>query len=159
MIDRASGLPWPWVFGGIALLALLSIGTAVYLHRNRPDDPFDYSQFATTGVPEDQFEKFLSILIADPDPGRAIRLAFYATERGLGGLPPRRADETPFEWHARVEQRRPELAPALAPICDMFARARFAPGESTAADRDLMVEHLRELNEVANRSSEKFAAV
>jgi hypothetical protein len=159
IVDRASSLPWPWVFGGIALLALLSIGTAVYLHRNRPDDPFDYSQFATTGVPEDQFEKFLAVLIADPDPARAVRLAFYATERGLGGVPPRRADETPFEWHARVEQRRPELAVPLAPICDMFARARFAPGDASGADRDLMVEHLRELNAVANHSTEKFAGV
>ncbi len=159
MVDRASNLPWPWVFGAIALLAVLSIGTAYYLHRNRPDDPFDYSQFGTTGVPEDQFEKFLAVLLADPDPSRAVRLAFYATERGLGGLPPRRADETPFEWHARVEQRRPELARPLAPICDMFARARFAPGQATAADRDLMVEHLRELNEVANSAAQNLAGV
>lgn len=153
IVDRASDLPWPWVFGGIALLALLSIGTAFYLHRNRPDDQFDYSQFVTAGVPEDQFENFLALLLADTDATRAIRLGFYAAERGLGGLPPRRAEETPFEWHARVEHRRPELAHPLGPICDMFARVRFGSEAPTLADRDLMVEHLRELNAVANAAS------
>lgn len=153
LLDQTSDLPWPWVFGAIALLAALSIGTAVYLHRNRPPgNDFDYSQFATGGVPEDQFEKFLRLLLADPDPTRSIRLAFYATERGMAGLPPRRANETPFEWHNRVERTRPELAVPLAPICDLFAMARFAPGQATAADRDLMVEHLRELNAVARQT-------
>ncbi|MGI9597292.1 MAG: DUF4129 domain-containing protein [Acidimicrobiales bacterium] len=153
LLDQTSDLPWPWVFGAIALLAALSIGTAVYLHRNRPPADFDYSRFATQGVPEDQLEKFLAVLTGDPDPTRSIRLAFYAVERGMAGLPTRRVDETPFEWHSRVEQIRPDLAKPLAPICDMFAMARFAPGQATLQDRDLMVEHLRELNWVAQQSA------
>lgn len=158
ILDRTSDLPWPWVFGAIAALAALSIGTAVYLHRNRPDDPFDYSQFAAGGVAADQFEDFLAVLAAQSDATRAIRLAFYASERGLAGLPPRRADETPFEWHARVETMRPDLARPLAPICDMFARVRFAPVNPSTADRDLMIMHLEELNDVASRSADKRSA-
>ena len=160
IVDRASDLPWPWVFGGIAALALLSIGTALYLHKNRPDDHlFDFEEYATTGVPEEQLEKFLAVLSADPDPNRAIRLAFHAAERGLGGVPPRRADETPFEWHARVEQVRPQLGEPLAPICDLFARARFAPGTANEADQNLMIGHLRRLNQVANDSASEMAGV
>lgn len=155
LLDQTSDLPWPWVFGGIALLAALSIGTALYLYRNRPTDQFDFSQFAVGGIPEDQFEKFLAVIKNETDPNKAIRLAFYAVERGMAGLPHRRADETPFEWHGRVGSLDPQLAVPLGPICDLFARARFAPGEATIHDRDLMIEHLRELNFVAHSRSEQ----
>jgi hypothetical protein len=146
LLDTTSELPWPWVFGGLALLALLSIGTAVYLHKNRPDDPFDLSQFAIAGIPTDRFEEFLTMLGSDPDRSRAVRLSFYAAERGLGGAPRRRVEETPFEWQRRVEELRPELGRLLAPICDLFARARFAPGQATADDLAAMIAALRELN-------------
>ena len=48
---------------------------------------------------------------------------------GVGAAPwvTRRRDETPFEWHRRGESSHPALAEPLAPICDLFARARFAP--------------------------------
>lgn len=153
LLDQTSDLPWAWVATAIAVLAALSIATAVYLHRNRPPAGFDYGRLAGTEVSEDQLEKLLSILANDEDPTRSIRLAFYAVERGMAGLPSRRPNETPFEWHARVERTRPDLAVPLAPICDLFALARFAPGQASPADRDLMVEHVRELNEVARRST------
>lgn len=149
LLDQTADLPWPWVFGAIALLAALSIATAVYLHRTRPDDAFDFGQLVETGVDVDEFERFLQILSHDPDPDRAIRLAFYAVERGLCGLPPRRPDETPFEWHHRVSEVRPELAESLGPICDRFAMVRFAPGNATTDDRDAVVARLRQLNLLA----------
>lgn len=152
IIDQTSELPWPWVFGAIAAIALLSIGTAVHLHRNRPEDAFDYTQLATSGVPADRFEEFVTMLLADSDPSRSIRLAFYAAERGLGGLPRRRRDETPSEWHRRVEETTPHLAEPLGPICDLFARARFAPGQATTDDRDAMVRAIRDLHRVADRN-------
>ncbi len=152
LLDQTSDLPWPWVFGAIVVLALLSVATAVYLYRNQPADALDYSRFAARGVPEAQFESFLAVLAADDDPTRAIRLAFYAAERGLAGLPNRRIDETPFEWHDRVAKLRPELAEPLGPICDLFARARFAPGLATAADRDRMISALRALQAAADRA-------
>ncbi|MEM7272536.1 MAG: DUF4129 domain-containing protein [Actinomycetota bacterium] len=157
LIDQTSELPWPWVFGAIALLAALSIGTALYLHRTRPNDTIDYSQFAAEGVTVDEFEEFLRVLAADEDPARAIRLAFYAAERGLAGLPPRRQTETPFEWHHRVSTVRPDLADALAPICDRFALVRFAPGQATAADRDAVVAQLRALYRAAAEPADQRA--
>ncbi|MEM9650940.1 MAG: DUF4129 domain-containing protein [Actinomycetota bacterium] len=150
LLDQTADLPWPWVFGAIALLAVLSVATAVYLYRNQPENDFDFGQLAVTGVDVDEMEHFLAILSNDPDPDRAIRLAFYAAERGLGGLPARRQDETPFEWHNRVEQIRPELAEPLGPICDRFAMVRFAPGHATGADRDAVVARLRQLNLLAD---------
>jgi hypothetical protein len=157
LLDQTSDLPWPWVFGAIAALAALSIGTAVYLHRNRPRDAFDFSQFAVAAVPEDRFERFLSTLREESDATRAIRLAFHAVERGLAGLPIKRADETPFEWQGRVAAADAEFGQALAPICDLFALARFAPGEATDAERDRMIDHLRALNELAKRRSGRSA--
>lgn len=153
LLDQTADLPWPWVFGAIALLTALSVGTAVYLYKNQPENEFDFGQLAATGVDVDEFEHFLAVLTNDPDPARAIRLAFYAAERGLGGLPPRRPDETPFEWHNRVEQVRPELAEPLGPICDRFAMVRFAPGHATAEDRDAVVARLRQLNLLAGGST------
>ena len=152
LLDQTSDLPWPWVFGAIAALALLSIGTAVYLHRSRPHRDLDLGGLAAHGVPDDQFERFLALLRDDPDPTRAIRLAFYAAERGLAGLPTRRVQETPFEWLGRVEQVRPDLASPLAAVCDLFAMARFAPGQATEADRQAMITHLRQLNRVATEA-------
>ena len=148
LIDRTSNLPWPWVAGGIGLLALLSIATAVYLHRNRPPDEIEFTEL----VSSDRFEDFLAVLARDPDPTRAIRLAFHTVERGIAGLPTRRADETPFEWHRRVEAVRPDLAEPLAPICDLFALARFAPGQATEDDRSKVIEALRRLYTIAGRT-------
>lgn len=153
LLDQTADLPWPWVFGAIALLAVLSVATAIYLYKNQPNNEFDFGQLAATGVDVDEFEHFLTVLSDDPDPARAIRLAFYAAERGLGGLPPRRPDETPFEWHNRVEQVRPELAEPLGPICDRFAMVRFAPGHATSEDRNAVVARLRQLNMLAAGSA------
>lgn len=153
LLDQTADLPWPWVFGAIALLVLLSAGTALYLYKTRPDGAFDFSQLAATGVDVDEFEDFLTVLSTDEDPARAIRLAFYAVERGLAGLPPRRQDETPFEWHHRVQQERPDLAEPLASICDRFAMVRFAPGQTTTADRDMVVARLRQLHLLGGAAS------
>ena len=157
-LDRTSDLPWPWVVGGLVLLALLSIGTALYLHRNRPNDPFDLSQFAVEGISVDSFEDLLRSLAADQDQDRAIRVAFYTAERGLAGLPPRRPTETPFEWHHRVSEERPDLAAALAPICDRFALVRFAPGHATSEDRDTVVAQLRALHQAGADSGNAAAS-
>ncbi len=159
LLDQTADLPWPWVFGAIALLAALSVATAVYLYKNQPNNEFDFGQLAATGVDVDEFEQFLAILSNDPDPAKAIRLAFYAAERGIGGLPPRRPDETPFEWHNRVEQLRPELAEPLGPICDRFAMVRFAPGHATTEDRDAVVARLRQLNLMAAATGPRHSAM
>ncbi len=92
------------------------------------------------------------MLAADPDPARAIRLAFAAAERGMGSLPARLDTETPFEWNARVAVDRAELNDPLSTLCSLFATARFAPRRPTPADRDLAVDELRLLAHLANHS-------
>ncbi len=148
LIESTSEMPWLWLLLGFGLLAALSIGTAVYLHRNRPEEPFDYSQLVSPGqIPRDRFEEFLFMLQADPNPTRAVRLGFAAAENGLGGIPRKRFTETPFEWHKRVASKAVHKAKTVETICDLFARARFAPGESPEADRAQMIVQLRLLHE------------
>ena len=84
-------------------------------------------------------------LAADPDPTRAIRLAFHAVEQGLSGLPVRRDEETPFEWHRRASDTVPAVEATLGRICDLYAKARFAPGRATEQDRRDMIADLRRL--------------
>ncbi len=145
-IDRTRDVPWPWVFGALALLTGASIALAVYLHRNRPRDDFDLGQLASSDIPDDRFEQFLATLAADPDPSRAIRVGFSVAERGLGGLPTRRLDETPYEWHRRTEIHQPDVGPTLGLICDLFARVRFAPGRASDDERRAMIDALRTLH-------------
>lgn len=148
LIESTKEMPWLWLLVGFALLAFLSIGTAIYLHRNRPDDPFDYSQLVSAGkIPRDRFEEFLSMLQADSDPTRAVRLGFAAAESGLGGVPRKRFTETPFEWHERVKTEVSHQAEPIEVICDLFAKARFAPGDSQERDRSRMIDQLRVLND------------
>lgn len=148
ILERTRGLPWRWILLGLGLLALVSVALAVHLHRKRPGDAFDLDQLARSDVPDDRFERFLAGLAADPDPARAVRIGFSVVERGLGGVPPRRDDETPFEWHRRVEADRPGFGPVIGAVCDLFARVRFAPGQATEEDRRTMVESLRRLHHV-----------
>lgn len=153
IIDRTRGLPWPWLVAAAVLVAALSIGTAVYLLRKRPDE-FDLAGLVGANVPEDRFEAFLQSLLTDPDPTRAIRLGFSLAEQGLGGAPARRGTETPFEWHQKVEATRPDLAPSVGRICDLFALARFAPGQASDQDRRAMVDALRQLQELGRRPAD-----
>lgn len=146
LIERTRQLPWPLLVAGLIVLVLGSIALALYLHRKRSDETFDFGQLASSGVPDGRFDQFLATLSADPDPSRAIRIGFSVAERGLGGIPSRRADETPFEWHRRVGEGGSAVDATLGRICDLFARARFAPGQSTEADRQAMIEALRQLH-------------
>lgn len=150
LIERTRELPWPLLVAGLVLLVLGSAALALYLHRKRSDETFDFGQLASSGVPDGRFEQFLDALRRDPDPSRAIRVGFSVAEQGLGGIPGRRADETPFEWHRRVGEGvgegSEEIDRILGRVCDLFARARFAPGRSTDADRQAMVDALRDLH-------------
>ncbi len=146
LIDRTRDLPWPWLVAALLLLIGGSVALALYLHRNRPDDGLDLSGLAGSGVSDGRFEQFLATLARDPNPSRAIRIGFSVAERGLGGTPPRRADETPFEWQARVAEHRPDAGALVGQICDLFARVRFAPGHASEADRQAMIAALQDLH-------------
>ena len=146
-------IPWRWFAATVATIAVLSLALAEYLRRTAPvvepwedpTSPLRTVEVGAGGEPLNPFEAFLARLSVDPDPTRAIRLAFRVAERGMGALPARDASETPFEWHARVLSSRPDLDPALGQLCSAFATARFAPDLQSPEDRDGVVASLRAL--------------
>lgn len=156
LIERTRQLPWPYLAAGLVLLVVASVALALFLRR-RSSQEFDLSQLASAGVPEGRFNQFLDSLRDDPDPSRAIRIGFSVAERGLGGVATRRPDETPFEWHRRVSEggasNGTAVASTLGQICDLFARARFAPGHSTEDDRAAMIDALDELQRQGRTST------
>ncbi len=139
-------MPWRWIFSAIAGVAIASALTGYLLHRNHVEPNFAVTQtldWASDGT--EDIDGFLERLANDPDPTRAIRLAFNAVERGLSGLPVRREEETPFEWHRRASDTVPAVETTLGRICDLYAKARFAPGQATDEDRNSMIDHVRRL--------------
>lgn len=139
-------MPWRWIVATIVALAVASAITGYLLHRNHIEPSLSVTttlDWATDGT--EDFEGFLERLATDPDPTRAIRLAFHAVEQGLSGLPIRRAEETPFEWHRRASDTVPAVESTLGRICDLYAKARFAPGRATEHDRRDMIDDLRRL--------------
>jgi hypothetical protein len=139
--------PWRWIFIAIASIVAASLALAGFLYLTKPDHPFGPDFVGPAGVPADRFEEFLAMLADDDDHSRAIRLAFLAAERGIGGLPTRGETETPFEWSDRVAASRPDVADPLSDLCTLFATARFAPERPTAADRDRAISCLRRLHQ------------
>ncbi|MDH3293804.1 MAG: DUF4129 domain-containing protein [Acidimicrobiia bacterium] len=135
----AGPMPWRWIFTTIAALAVISATVGYLLHRNYQEADLQVQATPTTARVDENFEQFLARLAADGDPKRAIRLGFHAVEQGLGGLPVRNGNETPFEWHRRVSDTIPTVEEPLGHICDLFAKARFAPGDATVDDRDRMI--------------------
>ena len=157
--ERATTTPWRWIVLAIVALALTSIAVALYLHHNRPMEPFGRDFVGRGGVPADRFEDFLAMLQTDPDPARAIRLAFSAAERGMGSLPARHATETPFEWSSRVRADQPHLEVPLTSLCSRFATARFAPERPTLSDRDEAIVELRQLAQQASFAPTQHGSV
>lgn len=145
-----SGPRWAQLAALAAALVLLLAGLWLWLRRRRRARAAAPETAAADAVappiPANQLDALLASLSADPDPARAIRLAFSAAERGMGRLPPRRSTETPFEWYRRVAGTEPDLAEALAGLCACFANTRFSAAPSTTADRDAAVSELRRLH-------------
>ncbi len=136
------------------MMAGVAAGGLLYLLARRRrstigPEPFGPTFVGDDGVPDDRFHEFVTMLAHDADPGRAIRLAFSAAERGLGGMPRRVTTETPFEWCERVVGDLPHLAMPLRSLCDRFARTRFAAESPDATDRDAAVADLVELHRSA----------
>lgn len=156
--EQAAAPPWRWVI--VAALAIAAVGVLLRLQRPPAGDgqPSGGSAVASGGIPPDRFEGFVAMLAADDDPARAIRLAFYAAERGIGELPARWPAETPFEWCQRAIDRIPHVADPLGSLCNRYATARFAPERPTAADRDAAVADLVDLHRLARRREPSTAA-
>ncbi len=140
---------WRLFLAWLVTTTLASLILAFEMRRRAPE--IDVSGIFTA-PPEARvsgFVDFLAVLRADPDPARAIRLAFEGAEKGLGTLPARKATETPFEWHARVAETSPHFDETLGSLCSRFTTARFAPSRPSPVDRDAAVADLERLAHLA----------
>lgn len=152
-----NGPRWALLVALAAAVVLLLAALWLWLRRRRrarggaPDA--EGVDAVAPPIPPNQLDALLASLAADPDPARAIRLAFSAAERGMGRLPARRSTETPFEWYRRVAGTQPDLAEALAGLCACFANTRFSPTPPTTADRDAAVSELRRLHALGRGSA------
>jgi hypothetical protein len=138
-------MPWRWIFTTIAALAITSATIGFLLHRNYTEADLRAENTPDATRVDENYDQFLARLASDENPTRAIRLGFHAVEQGLGGLPSRQENETPFEWHQRVGKTIPTVEEPLGRICDLFAKARFAPGDATTEDRQQMIVEIRSL--------------
>lgn len=150
-------MPWRIIFTVIAVVAAVSAITGIVLHRKSEELPVVMGQAPGSVMRTVPFADLIERLATDPDPTRAIRVGFDAAQAGLGGIPTRSADETPFEWHARVAKVRPEVAGPVQILCDLFARARFAPGEATEQDRQATIEQLETIHHSSGTTTGSWA--
>lgn len=96
------------------------------------------------------FEQFLHVLLRDPDPARAIRIAMRYAESGFGRLDARQADETPLEWLSRVAVEHEDLEPTLNSLISAYSAVRFGGRSAAPAERDRAVASLRALARTAS---------
>ncbi len=155
--DDVPDVPWVLVFSIIGVVALVSAATGLFLHRKSEDAPIVMGRAPGAQLQTMAFSELLERLAADPDPTRAVRIGFDAAQAGLGGLPSRSVDETPFEWQDRVSQLRPDAAEPVQLLCDLFARARFAPGVCDETDRATMMEQLNIIHDLRGTTTSSSA--
>lgn len=93
----------------------------------------------------DAFEAYLAELLADPEPERAVRLAFAYAEQGMGGLPARHPEQTPDEWCTSVRSSNAEIGQLLQPLTNSYSAIRFGDQSVTSDERDTAVAELRSL--------------
>lgn len=152
----------------IIVIVLLALGLALaawwfFAFRPRKEQEEVPAPMVAPVVPGmsawEAFEAFLAELAADPDPTHAIRLAFAYAEQGMGDLPARDSDETPYEWLSRTRDSRPEVASLLSPLVDRYSDIRFGNHVATGAERDQALGELRALVSQAMRQSPTPAAL
>ena len=147
--ENETSTPWKLIVGAVAVLLALSALAAFLARRRKPTEPFGVDFVGPEGIPPDRFDEFVAMLSADPIPGRAVRLAFLAAERGMPDLPARYPMETAFEWVRRVADRRPDLREPMYSLARHFAAARFTNDETSGAARDAALNDLRQIERLA----------
>jgi hypothetical protein len=102
-----------------------------------------------TSDPWGAFEAYVVELASEPDPSQAILLGFAYAEAGIGVVPPRLPDETPYEWHRRVRAIDPAVSDLLTPLLERYVAIRFGGHLAEDAERHRSIADLRRLTYAA----------
>lgn len=141
---------WTLLYGTLLAMVVVALSILAFLAWRRPRFGPDYHAPIATNDSQQTFDEFVARLGQDSNYERAIRLAFEAVENRIEHLPPRVLPETPFEWSQRVGQDHPHLHDPLETLCSHYARARFAPEQTTAQQRDETLTALRQLKHMSD---------
>jgi len=163
---------FPWRMILIALGAAAALGLGIWFFmRFSPkvstvgDVPVDQLFAAAPMVrrepaadPWAAFEGYLAELLADPDPSQAILLAFAYVEAGVGTVPARVSDETPYEWLRRIRQNDPDAAALVEPLLERYVAIRFGGHVAEDAERRRAVDDLRTVTYTVCGAGDALAA-
>ncbi len=99
--------------------------------------------------PWGDFEAYLAELAAEPDPSQAILLVFAYAEAGVGVVPTRISDETPYEWLRRTRAIDASVGELLVPLVERYVAIRFGGHVAEDAERHRAIADLRVLTYTA----------
>jgi hypothetical protein len=154
---------FPWATVLIALVAAAALGLGVWFFLAFSprlsavgDVPVD-ELFAApplrrrepSGDPWGAFEDYLAELTHEPEPSQAVLLAFAYAEAGVGVVPPRIVDETPYEWHRRIREIDAEIAVLVTPLLERYVAIRFGGHVAEDPERHRAIADLRTLTYAA----------
>ena len=102
-------------------------------------------------------DRALALLEAEPDPRRAVRLAYAVLDARLEATAAARPPAaTPHEWLRRIRQvhqtDRPGIVDAAADLTLRYERARFSTAPLTADDRTRAIADVRALADLPTRT-------
>lgn len=153
---------FPWTEILIALAAAAALGLGIWFFiafsprlASVRDVPVDQLFVAPvirreeTSDPWAAFEAYLVELATEPDPSQAILLAFSYAESGIGTLPPRDPEETPYEWLRRAQTIDPAVSDLLTPLLERYVAIRFGGHLAEDAERRRAIADLRRLTHAA----------
>ncbi len=147
--------PWNTILIAAAAAAALGLGIWFFMAyspkvKTVGDVPVDQLFAAAPMVrreassdPWAAFEAYLVELLQEPDPSQAVLLAFSYVEAGVGSIPARISDETPYEWFRRVQTVDPGAAPLLQPLLERYVAIRFGGHVAEDPERRRAVDDLR----------------
>lgn len=147
--------PWRTILIALAAAAALGLGIWFFMRFSPKvsavgDVPIEQLFAAAPMVrrepaadPWAAFEEYLAELLADPDPSQAVLLAFAYVEAGVGTVPARVSDETPYEWLRRIQAVDAEAAALVQPLLERYVAIRFGGHVAEDAERRRAVNDLR----------------
>ena len=155
------GFPWTTVLIAVGAAAALGLGIWFFVAFSPRvsavgDVPVEQLFAAAPMVrreassdPWGDFEAYLAELAAEPDPSQAILLAFAYAEAGVGVVPTRISDETPYEWLRRTRAIDGSAGDLLVPLVERYVAIRFGGHVAEDAERHRAIADLRALTYTA----------